>query len=195
MTIGVFAPRNDILKIMQNVSMYLIDVVLIVILSGFVFHGLFNGLIRMIGSLVSLVAGILVASNYYLEAFSYTQSWFLGYDRFGKTLIFLVIFILVSRLIVFLFNFIEKAFHLISIIPFLSTANRMAGGFLGLIEGIIVVSLLVYFVINYTEAIPFIGERVDLYLADSRITPYLLKIARFMSPLIPELVNKFKEAL
>lgn len=180
---------------MQIASLYLVDAVLIVILSGFLFHGLFNGLIRMIGSFVSLVAGIWLASHFYLDAFTFTQSWFFGHDRIGKVLAFLLIFVLVSRLIVFFFNFIEKAFHLISIIPFLSTANRLAGGILGFIEGVIVLSLLVYFIADYANIIPFIGERVDFYLSASRIAPYLSTVAGLMAPFIPELVGKFKEVL
>ncbi|MEK7097477.1 MAG: CvpA family protein, partial [Patescibacteria group bacterium] len=93
------------------------------------------------------------------------------------------------------FNFIEKAFHLISIIPFLSTANRLAGGILGFIEGVIVLSLLIYFITNYAGIIPFIGDRVDFYLSASRIAPYLSIVSGLMAPFIPELISKFREVL
>ena len=50
--------------------MIIFDIVLIVLLAGFVFSGLRKGLIRSLGRIIGLIIGAYVASHFYLTFLS-----------------------------------------------------------------------------------------------------------------------------
>jgi uncharacterized membrane protein required for colicin V production len=168
-----------------------IDIILIVILAGFTFYGLFFGFIRTIGSLIGLLAGLWVASHFYLIAFELGQKIFFGYEGIGKIIAFLLIFTLVNRLVVFGFGLLDNAFDIISIIPFLKSINRLAGGIFGFLMGVIILSVIIYFVTGY----PIIGGWLIETLSVSKVVPYLEKIVFLVKPFLPEILNKIKSSV
>jgi len=111
--------------------MTIFDTILLIILAGFVFYGLFFGLIRTLGSLVGIVAGAWLASRLYLSVYEWAENLFFGYDNLGKVVTFIILFVLINRLVGFAFTLLDKAFNIISIVPFLKTINRLAGHLAG----------------------------------------------------------------
>lgn len=165
----------------------LFDVILIVLLSGFVFFGLFFGLIHTFGALVGVVAGAWTAGHYFLSL----ASWFSNLTGIAhnsvKVIAFIFIFILINRLIGLIFYFINKIFHLISIIPFLKTINKLAGAILGLLEGCLVLGLSLYILSKYS-----ISAWLNASLISSKIAPILIRIAKILLPLIPVAIRAIK---
>ena len=108
------------------------DVILTIILSGFVFYGLFFGLIRVMGGIAGVIIGAILASRFYLLAYIYTESIFMGHDYIGHIITFILTFFIIRKLVVLGFAVLDKLFNLISIVPFLSIFNRILGAMFGL---------------------------------------------------------------
>jgi membrane protein required for colicin V production len=162
--------------------MSLFDVSLLLIISGFVFYGLFSGLIRMVGALVALLASTFIASHYYV-AFYDSVSWFhFGSENAGKTVAFIVLMSLVSAAVRAVFYVIEKVFNIVSIIPFVKSVNRLAGALFGLLEGILTVGVILLVISKYA----LIGHFFSNALSSSFFAPILIKITNIIYPLLPE---------
>jgi len=168
-----------------------VDVTFVIFLSGFLFYGFYAGLIRAFGSLVAMAAGVWMASRFHLPAYDYVKDFFLGYDGFGKIFLFIIIYSLVNRVVLVGFGVIEKAFNLISIIPFLKTINRILGGIFSLAQGVLILTFFVYLLSVYTS-LPLIGSFFAKLLITSRLSPYLIKIAYILKPLWPGIIVKIK---
>ena len=163
--------------------MPIFDVVLLIILAGFVFYGLFFGLIRTLGSLLGVVIGLWLTFVFYLTVFAWLQNLFFGHELAGKIIVFLVLFTLFNRLIGFIFALIDRTFDLISVIPFLKTINRLAGAALGFIEGGLVLGLILLFISQTAFA---------SWLDNSKVAPFLISYIQAIMPLLPGLLNKIK---
>ena len=168
--------------------MPIFDVSLILILAGFIFYGLFFGLIRTIGSIIGIVAGAYVAGNYYLNTYVWAKDLFFGHDNLGKVLCFIILFSLVNRLVGFLFILLDKSFNFLAIIPFLKTFNRLAGAALGFVEGGLVLGLILYVASRYAFLNSWFGDS----LTHSQVAPFLVHFANILSPLLPEVLKRLK---
>lgn len=168
--------------------MSIFDTILIVLLAGFVFYGLFFGLIRTLGAFVGIFIGAWLASRYYLIIFAWVEGLFFGYNNLGKVLVFIILFVLINRLVGFAFYFIDRAFRLLSIIPFLKTFNRLGGAILGFLTGGLFIGLILYVVSRYT----FIEHWLGQWLVDSQIAPIFLKFTKILLPLLPEMLKRLQ---
>ena len=163
--------------------MIIFDIILLIILSSFVFYGLFFGLIRTLGSLIGWLAGLWLTFVFYLTVFDWVKNLFFGHELAGKVITFIVLFTLINRLIGFIFVLLDRTFDLISIIPFLKTINRLAGAALGFIEGGLVLGLALLFI----SETAFSG-----WLAASKVAPFLIGFAKAIMPLLPGLLERVK---
>lgn len=171
--------------------MCIFDTILLIALAGFIFYGLFFGLIRTLGSLVGVVIGAWLASHFYLSVFEWVGNLFFGFDNLGKVIVFIILFTLFNRLIGFGFSILDKTFNIISVIPFLKTINRLAGAILGFLEGGLVLGLILYVAARYSFMPSFFGE----WLTNSQIAPFLLKFANVLLPLLPDMLKKLQSLI
>lgn len=171
--------------------MTILDIILLLALAGFVFYGLFFGLIKTVGSLVGVVVGAFGASHLYLYFFDLIQDLFFGLDNLGKVICFIILFSIINRLVAFGFSILDKTFRVFSIIPFLKTINRLGGAVLGFIEGGLVLGLLLYVVSKYTFVGTFFGD----VLAESQLAPFLLNFVKIIIPLFPEVLKELKSVI
>lgn len=171
--------------------MPIIDIIFIIILSGFVFYGLFFGLIRAVGVLIGVFAGAWVASHFYLLLFSYVEKMFFGWDNLGKVGVFFFIFSLVQKLVMISVALLDKAFSLISIIPFLKTINKLAGAALGFLEGSLAIGLVIFVTARYS----FVDHWLGSWLVSSKLAPFFLKIAKIVLPFLPEFLKQIKSII
>ncbi len=169
----------------------IIDVILIILLAGFVFYGLFFGLIRTFGAFMGVIVGAILASRLYLPVAAFIEPLFYGYNNLGKVLTFLVLFSLINRLVGFGFYLLEKIFNIISIIPFLKTINRLAGAVLGFLTGGLAIGLSLYVISRYTILESLLGHWLDA----SRLAPMFLKFNDLLLPLLPEVMKKLQSLL
>ncbi|MDP2708581.1 MAG: CvpA family protein [bacterium] len=163
--------------------MTIIDIILLIILSGFIFYGLFFGLIRTVGSLIGWIGGLWLAFMFYLPVFDWAKNLFFGYELSGKIIVFFVLFTLINRLIGLLFAVLDRTFDLLSIIPFLKTINRLAGAALGFVEGGLVLGLALLFISDSA----FGG-----WLDSSQVAPFLISFTQAVTPLLPGLLDRVK---
>lgn len=171
--------------------MTIFDTILIVIIAGFGFYGLFFGLIRMIGNIVGILAGTFVASHYY-EWFSQYTSWAsFGSVNTSKIISFIILLTITSAIVGIIFYIVEKIFNLISIIPFVKSINRLTGLVFGLLLGSLLVGLLIFFASRYSIITSFFGQ----VLVDSRIAPLLARFVNILSPLMPDALKALQSLI
>jgi uncharacterized membrane protein required for colicin V production len=171
--------------------MPIIDVILVVILAGFVFYGLFFGLIRTLGTFLGLLVAAFVASRLYLPVSLWLEQFFFGYVNLGKILVFLILFSLVNRLVGFLFYLLDRSLKLISIIPFVKSFNRLGGLVLGFCTGSLTIGLFLFFISRYA----FIDQWAGRWLTQSELAPFFLKFANLLLPLLPEMLKKLQSLI
>jgi uncharacterized membrane protein required for colicin V production len=168
--------------------MPIFDIILVFILAGFVFYGLFFGLIRTIGAFLGVIIAAFVASRLYVPVSDWIEPIFYGYLNLGKVLIFLILFSLINRLVCFLFYLLDKAFNIISIIPFLKTFNRLGGMALGFLTGSLAIGLVLYVMSKYAVVSHWTGE----WLEGSEFAPFFLKVNNALLPILPEMLKKIQ---
>jgi membrane protein required for colicin V production len=163
--------------------MPIFDIVLLIILSGFIFYGLFFGLIRTVGSLLGIVGGLWLTVMFYLTVFDWAKNLFFGHELAGKIITFFILFTLINRLIGFIFALLDRTFDLISVIPFLKTINRLSGAALGFIEGGLVLGLILSFISQ---------TAFSRWLDASKVAPFLISYTKVIMPLLPGLLDRVK---
>jgi len=171
--------------------MSIFDVVLLIALAGFVFYGIFFGLIRTFGTFAGVLVGAFLASRFYLPVSDWLNTFFFGYNNLGKVLVFILLFSLFNRLTGFAFYLLDRAFNIISIIPFLKTFNRLGGALLGFITGSLILGLVLYVASRYA----FIGNWFGDSLVSSKVAPFLLKVANMLLPFLPEMLKKLQSLI
>lgn len=171
-----------------------IDLIIILFLFSFGFFGFFFGFIRAVGSLLAVVIGVWVASNYYFLLFDPIREWFLGYDTSAKVFAYVIMFAIVNRLLILGFGLLDSTFNLLSIIPFMRTFNRLGGGLLGLFEGSFLLSIILLFITRHAD-FPLIGSWAAGTLSMSKMTPFFLKIGVWADPFLPAIINKVTGAI
>lgn len=170
--------------------MNVLDIVLLVILAGFILSGFFAGIIHMIGSLVGLLVGAWAAGHYYGVLAGWIAPLVGGNANLASIIAFFVVFVVVNRLFGLVVFIVDKIFKIIAIIPFLKTFNRLLGAGLGLIEGTLVLGLAVYFASRFSFAAAF-----EAALRGSEIAKALYNIGLILAPLLPEAVRAIKSVL
>jgi len=157
----------------------LVDVVIIMIVSGFVFFGFFFGLVHTLGSLIGTIIGMAITSRLIGPAFD-SVGFLFGGSGAGKVFLFIILFLLISRLIGIAFWLIGKVLGLLAWIPFASTINRLLGAIFGLIEGILVVAVVTYFALQYLPP-----DTLTSAIEHSFMAKYLLALVAALQILFP----------
>lgn len=156
-----------------------IDIVLLVIIGAFTFFGLFFGLIHTIGSLVGTILGVIVATS----MTDLVMGWFsglVGESPLARIIVFVLIFLLVHRLVGLVLWVFKKIFGIFSVIPFATTINRLLGGGLGFVEGIIVVGVLIFYAMQVIPDTALVAT-----LETSLIAKFLLGIISAIESVLP----------
>jgi len=173
--------------------MSIFDISLLIILAGFIINGLAKGLIRLLGRILGLFAGVYIASNFHVQIFLWAQDKFniTGNEFVGKIIAFIVIFIIATYLVDIFIKLLEKIFHLIAFIPGSKYINNLAGGVIGFLEGALFLGLIIFIISHYVSAGNLFGLK-DIMDA-SFVTPILLKVVNISLPLLPDFFKTLKE--
>jgi membrane protein required for colicin V production len=158
-----------------------LDILIVVILFVTFIIGLIKGFVRGIVGLVAVVAGLLLAARFYIRA-GYFFHKFIASAPVSQCVGFLVIFgatLLAGWLIGLLVSMLMKG-------P-LAFVNRILGGALGLLKGILICGVLVLALLAFETGTDAIKK--------SRMAPYCLKITKAIVRVVPaELKAKFQSA-
>lgn len=169
--------------------MAIIDLAIIIALLLFVAWGFAKGFISALGILLGLVFGTWAAGRFY-EPASLIWSEYVS-DMFSKLAAFLLIFILVNCAVAVLFYLIKKIFKVVSVVPFVKSINRLVGGILGLVEGVLFVGLIVYVIGKFS-----FSPSIDQMLIESRLAPTLVNMSDFIiTKLLPEALNRLQSVI
>jgi membrane protein required for colicin V production len=164
--------------------MTVLDLILVLILFFFTASGLRFGLIHTLGALVGTVVGVLIAGNYFEEGAELIKGVLLNNVNLARVFAFIIIFVLSSRLVGLVFWIIDRAFKVVSIIPFLKSINRLAGAILGFLEGAVILGIILIFI----DKFPF-SEAIIPAIDGSSVAQWLLGYGKILAPLLPEAVK------
>jgi uncharacterized membrane protein required for colicin V production len=161
--------------------MVAIDIVLLIILAGFIILGFKSGLIFVIGRIIGLFIGAFIAGHYYLEFSYYFENISFGSGSLQNFIAFMVLFGVTAQLIGLIFYLVNKVFDAVAIIPGLKAINRLAGGIFGFFEGVLIISTVLYVIYLF----PF-SSILDNFLIGSKFAYIFLTISQIMGPFIPD---------
>lgn len=170
--------------------MSLFDITLLVIIGIFALAGLWFGLVHTIGSLAGTVLGVYLATRYYEPAANWlinTTGW--G-ANFSKVLIFVIAFFIINRLVGLVFWVIDKILSVITRLPFVNGINRFLGLIFGVLEGVIVLGMVFYFIARFP-----VGDKFMAALSASQIAPTTVNVASVLWPLIPDAIRTLQSTI
>lgn len=168
--------------------MTLIDIILLILLGGFVIFGFWFGLIHTFGALFGVLIGAGLATRYFDVVAQWIHPYSGGPINVVRIVVFIIMFILINRLVGFVFHVLDKTFRFITMLPFLAGINRLGGGVVGLAEGALVLGLILYF----SEAYPISESFAKMILEQSAVANYLLNVAKVLMPLLPEAMRQLE---
>jgi uncharacterized membrane protein required for colicin V production len=170
--------------------MHFIDLVFVLIIGGFGLFGLWFGLVHTLGSLLGTLLGAYLASRYYEPLANWLVTLTGWGDNVARVVMFVISFIVINRLVGFIFWVIDKSTSIITSLPFINGINRILGGALGLFEGAITLGLILYFIELFPLSTIFMGR-----LADSTLAPTLIGMASILVPLLPDALLLVEETV
>lgn len=170
--------------------MSLFDIILLIIIAGFGMFGFWFGLIHTLGSLLGTVFGAYLAARFYEPMADWLMNITGWTGNYTKVLMFVIAFIIINRLVGFVFWIIDKTTGLITRLPFISGINRFLGLLLGLAEGLITLGLIFYFI----ERVP-LSDYFMQWMANSVVVPYTTAVAAVLLPLLPEALKMLKSSV
>ena len=170
--------------------MQFIDVVLLITIGSFALFGFWFGFIHTLGSLLGTVFGAYLASRYYEPM----ADWLVGITSWSqngaRVLMFIIAFVIINRLVGFIFWILDKVFGLVTHLPFIRSIDRIFGTILGLFEGVITVGLVFYFI----ERFP-VSEKIMNAVAHSFVVPKTVAVATLLIPFLPEALKLLRSTV
>lgn len=160
-----------------------IDVILYILLGGFVLSGLWFGLISTLGALLGTIIGAWGAGVYYEPVSNWVWTTFHWDHNMLRVICFLVLFILINRLIGFLFYLAGRFFKILRFIPFFKSIDHLLGGIFSFIEGTLVLGLTLRLALKF-PIVPF-----SSLLAKSAAANWLMHNASAIMPYLPKFIQ------
>lgn len=150
--------------------MHWFDISVIILLVLSTLYSLIRGLTKELFSLASLVIGFILAHRYY-SLISIRISGFIPNEIVADLLSFGFIFIFSVLIVSQTGKIIRKLLYNAKALTFL---DRVAGGFLGLIKGALIIAVIMVPI----GIIPFAKKEI---LSKSKLAPYFLSLSRELS--------------
>jgi len=162
-----------------------IDLVIVVSLAIFGLIGFARGFIKEVGSLVGYFVSVWVAAHFYISVAGILRpffvTWPIGGDLASYVAAFIGLFFITQLSVGIIVGLLDFAFKIISIVPFLKTINRSGGAVVGLIEGVLIVSVVVFMMGKY----PFSPD-LSQKMKTSALAPTVENIGAVMAPFFPD---------
>ena len=154
----------------------IVDLLLVVLVAGFIGYGLAQGFIRAIGSLIGFLLGFIVAGwvLVILHQFIDLQS-----HPFLAIILFFILSSLASGVFGWIVGLIDGLRKIARFIPFFSSINTFLGGVFGFAEGLLCIAAVAYF----SQYLPEGGLKASIL--DSQIVHWLSWLTAILSKLIP----------
>ncbi|MBI4714183.1 CvpA family protein [Candidatus Uhrbacteria bacterium] len=160
--------------------MTFIDILILVIIGAFVFFGFFFGFVHTFGSLIGTIIGIFVATRLVDPTFD-MFGFLLGNGDLAKVIVFIILFLFTSRIIGLLLWFVNGLFYVFAFIPFAGMINRLIGALFGLVEGVVVVGVVIFYAM---QILP--DDTLLFALEGSAMAKYLVAAMMALQVFFPE---------
>ncbi|MFH1145947.1 MAG: CvpA family protein [bacterium] len=165
-----------------------VDIILLVILGLAFIYGWFAGFIKIIGNIIGLVLGIVVAGWYYQGlttwGIAYLPEYVKPFEGVIEIIAFLLIVVVFNKATGLIFEAINQAFQLI---PIVGSVNRLLGAILSVVEIVLVLTILLFVLGRYSSFIP---DSYQQQIQSSAVANRLVAIGNSLEPLYPDLLAK-----
>jgi uncharacterized membrane protein required for colicin V production len=127
--------------------MFLVNLVLILLLLGYVGMGVKDGFVHTLGRFLGAILGFLAARAWSI--------WLVGIigifvpAGWARLAAFILIFIAITRVFGIVFKFVDGIFELMKLLPFLKSIDKFLGAFLGAVEGVIFIGGAIYLILTF----------------------------------------------
>lgn len=142
-----------------------LDILVLVVIALCGLLGIYWGFIRQVLSVVGLLAGLVLANHYGGRVADALSSYVVS-DALAQALGFVFVLMAVSALVSLLATLLRRFVGLL----FLGWLDHAIGGVLGLVQGLLVVTVLLL------VAAFFATESLSAALAQSRVAPQLMRV-------------------
>lgn len=156
--------------------MFWLDIIFLIWLASSALGGFKMGFVYKLGSFIGLVFSIYLAVRWTPGVIEY-----FGWGVFATITVFLILLSLLSKLFGIVAWGIDKVFHIVYIIPFVKTFNRLLGAALGVVVTIIIISAG----IALTNVFDFY-QPLQNALSNSFVVPYIQQATNFLLPYLQE---------
>ena len=160
--------------------MTIFDVILLVLVGGFVLFGLWFGFIHTLGSLIGTIFGTFFAGWLHAPIAAFLST-FIGDTNKVYFFTYVILFILISRVFGFLFFLLDSVMKIFTRLPFLKQVDKLLGMLVGLVEGVLVVSLALILTQKYNLGLSFQSA-----LESSKVGIWLMTTGTILVPLLPK---------
>ncbi|KKS40136.1 hypothetical protein A3H03_02385 [Candidatus Kuenenbacteria bacterium RIFCSPLOWO2_12_FULL_42_13] len=167
--------------------MLIIDIIILVILFGFIVWGWQTGLIKAVAVLIGVVLGIIVAGRYYAIVADFVLPYLKYNQNFAKIVGYLAVFAAVNLVIMLIVSVITG---LLKLIPLMTTVNRLAGALVAFVGGVLAIG----FILLILSSVPF-SDFLSRYTENSILIPIVMDIFNFISPLVPKAIDELTATL
>lgn len=127
-------------------SVNLLDIILIIILAFFGYHGYRKGLIIEVTSLAAFILGLFFAFYFSDVTAGILKQYFTIQEKYMAAIAFIVTFIAVLFIVLLVGKILEKFIDIL----LLGFVNKLAGGVFGILKGALFLSIII-FVFNYFD--------------------------------------------
>lgn len=129
--------------------MLIFEILTLVVWIAFIVNGFRAGGVETLGRVIGALLGYLIAKAHAglligILALILPKSW-------ANFIAFLAIFLIVNQLVGYLFKIAGRLLHLFTKLPILKQVDSLIGGFLGFIEGIIVIGGISWLAIEFVN--------------------------------------------
>jgi uncharacterized membrane protein required for colicin V production len=111
-------------------------------------------------------------------------------QNFVNVLVLIILFLIVNRLVGFIFWLLDRVFSIITRLPFISSLNRLLGALFGLLEGIVALGIAFYFISRFPLSPAFMTQ-----VNASRVAAFCGSIASLLWPLVPATIQSLQNFL
>jgi uncharacterized membrane protein required for colicin V production len=150
-----------------------INIGILLLLIGYLSAGYKDGFVHTLGRLVGSVAGFLIARTW-----SISVSFLVGIllpSGWARFITFLIIFVMVNRVIGFVFHILEGPLRIVTFIPFLKSINNLLGSVVGFVEGVIMLGGVIWVIGNFD-----LFPNFAIQLNSSFLAPLISKAFNFL---------------
>ncbi|HBK34492.1 hypothetical protein A2239_00560 [Candidatus Uhrbacteria bacterium RIFOXYA2_FULL_40_9] len=164
--------------------MPIFDIILLCVILAFIFFGFFFGLIHTVGSFIGTFIGLAISLWGIEPIYDKVGFIFGGEDGIGRIVVFILVFLIISRLVGVVFWALDKFWNFFSFIPFTSFLNRLLGGAFGFLEGLMIVGVVVYFADGYLPE-----GTIKTALEASWMASYVISTCTLLLAFLPESIR------